>query len=29
MPLITFFSVLERPEENRKGVEQPPWLDEG
>ena len=30
MPLVTFFSVLERPEENRKGgLQPPPWLDEG
>ena len=30
MPLVTFFSVLERPEKNRKGeLQQPPWLDEG
>ena len=27
MPLVTFFSVLERPG-NRKG-NNPPWLDEG
>ena len=30
MPLVTFFSVLELPEKNRKGgLQQPPWLDEG
>ena len=29
MPLVTFFSVLELPEKNRKGVATPPWLDEG
>ena len=30
MPLVTFFSVLERPGENRKGsCNNPPWLDEG
>ena len=32
MPLVTFFSVLELPEKNRKGVLQqppPPWLGEG
>ena len=30
MPLVTFFSVLEQPEKNRKGgLQQPPWLDEG
>ena len=29
MPLVTFFSVLERPGKNRKGgLQQPPWLDE-
>ena len=30
MPLVTFFSVLERPGKNRKGgCNNPPWLDEG
>ena len=31
MPLVTFFSVLERPGKNRKGVATTPlnWLDEG
>ena len=31
MPLVTFFSVLELPEKNRKGglQQSPPWLDEG
>ena len=30
MPLVTFFSVLELPEKNRKeGCNNPPWLDEG
>ena len=30
MPLVTFFSVLELPEKNRKGGwNNPPWLDEG
>ena len=29
MPLVTFFSVLERPGENRRGSCNPPWLDEG
>ena len=30
MPLVTFFSVLERPWKYRKGVaNNPPWLDEG
>ena len=31
MPMVTFFSVLEQPEKNRKrGVATtPPWLDEG
>ena len=31
MPLVSFFSVLELPEKNRKGVATtpPPWLDEG
>ena len=30
MPLVTFFSVLELPEKNRKGVATtPPWLDKG
>ena len=29
MPLATFFSILERPEKNSKGVATtPPWLDE-
>ena len=27
MPLVAFFSVLERPGKNRKN--NPPWLDEG
>ena len=30
MPLVTFFSILERPEKNRKeSCNKPPWLDEG
>ena len=29
MPLVNLFSVLERPGKNRKGLQQPPWLDEG
>ena len=30
MPLVTFFSVLERPGKNRKGsCNNPLWLDEG
>ena len=30
MPLVTFFSILELPEKKkRKGVANPPWLDEG
>ena len=30
MPLVTFFSILERPVKTRKGVAiTPPWLDEG
>ena len=30
MLLVTFFSILERPGENRKGgCNNPPWLDEG
>ena len=30
MPLVTFFSILELPEKNPKGVATtPPWLDEG
>ena len=30
MPLVTFFSVLERPGKNGKGgCNNPPWLDEG
>ena len=30
MPYITFFSVLDRPGENRKeGLQPPPWLDKG
>ena len=29
MPLVTFFIVLERPGETVKGLQQPPWLDEG
>ena len=30
MPLVTFFSVLERRVKTRKGVcNNPPWLDEG
>ena len=29
MPLITFFSVLERPGKNLKGVQQPPLVRRG
>ena len=30
MLLVTFFSILELPEKNRKGgCNNPPWLDEG
>ena len=29
MPSVTFFIVLERPGKNRKGLQPPPWLDEG
>ena len=29
MPLVTFFSVLELPEKNRKEQPPPSWLDEG
>ena len=30
MPLVTFFSILERPGKKRKGgCNYPPWLDKG
>ena len=29
MLLVTFFRVLERPGETVRGLQQPPWLDEG
>ena len=29
MPLVTIFSILERPGKNRKGIATPPWVDEG
>ena len=29
MPLVSFFSVLEQPGKTARGLQQPPWLDEG
>ena len=29
MPLVIFFGVLEQPGKTVRGLQQPPWLDQG